>query len=164
MALYRVKETGELKSQGDLRKEHKNTSFPRVWGESVLQMLGIDEVLETPRPTVELGPLQTYQPGSVQQNADGNWERIWEIVDLFSDDETGTKAEKEAAYLAQIEAAAEHQSRMLRNDKLAETDWWALSDVTMTAEQAAYRQALRDITTHANWPHLQEADWPVKPE
>jgi len=26
-----------------------------------------------------------------------------------------------------------------------------------------YRQALRDITDHSNWPNLQEADWPVKP-
>jgi len=25
------------------------------------------------------------------------------------------------------------------------------------------RQALRDITTHANWPNLSEADWPTKP-
>jgi len=33
----------------------------------------------------------------------------------------------------------------------------------MTAEQTAYRQALRDITTHANWPDLGEADWPTKP-
>jgi len=27
-----------------------------------------------------------------------------------------------------------------------------------------YRQALRDITTHPNWPNLEESDWPVKPE
>ena len=39
----------------------------------------------------------------------------------------------------------------------------ALSDNTLTEEMAAYRQALRDITSHANWPYLNEADWPVKP-
>jgi hypothetical protein len=39
----------------------------------------------------------------------------------------------------------------------------ASSDLTMTAEQTAYRQALRDITSHANWPYLDEADWPTKP-
>jgi hypothetical protein len=27
-----------------------------------------------------------------------------------------------------------------------------------------YRQALRDITGHVNFPYLTEADWPVKPE
>jgi hypothetical protein len=33
----------------------------------------------------------------------------------------------------------------------------------MTAEQTAYRQALRDITTNSNWPNLTSSDWPVKP-
>ena len=26
-----------------------------------------------------------------------------------------------------------------------------------------YRQALRDITGHDNWPNLSDSDWPVKP-
>ena len=36
--------------------------------------------------------------------------------------------------------------RAKRNQLLAETDYLALSDQTMTAEMTAYRQALRDIT------------------
>ena len=36
--------------------------------------------------------------------------------------------------------------RTERNKLLAETDYLALSDQTMTAEMTAYRQALRDIT------------------
>ena len=36
--------------------------------------------------------------------------------------------------------------REKRNSLLAETDYLALSDQTMTAEMTAYRQALRDIT------------------
>jgi len=32
-----------------------------------------------------------------------------------------------------------------RNKLLAETDWWASSDRTMTTEQRDYRQALRDL-------------------
>ena len=36
--------------------------------------------------------------------------------------------------------------RAKRNQLLAETDWTANSDVTMTAEMTTYRQALRDIT------------------
>lgn len=32
-----------------------------------------------------------------------------------------------------------------RNKLLAETDWWAMSDNTMTTEQRNYRQALRDL-------------------
>ena len=48
-----------------------------------------------------------------------------------------------------------------RNRKLAETDWWATSDRTMTAEQTAYRQALRDITE--TYTSLQDVVWPTKP-
>ena len=37
--------------------------------------------------------------------------------------------------------------RVERNRLLVETDFYALSDVTMSAEMETYRQALRDITT-----------------
>ena len=56
----------------------------------------------------------------------------------------------------------EHREK--RNQLLAETDWWASSDRTMTAAQTTYRQALRDITDHADWPNLSDSDWPTKPE
>ena len=56
----------------------------------------------------------------------------------------------------------EKANRSLRDIRLAETDVWALSDRTMTAEQAAYRQALRDITGQAGFPA--DITWPTKPE
>ena len=37
------------------------------------------------------------------------------------------------------------------------------SDNTMTQAQKDYRQALRDITKHSNWPNLKPTDWPTKP-
>ena len=48
-----------------------------------------------------------------------------------------------------------------RNKRLAETDWWAVSDRTMTSEQTTYRQALRDITDSAT--SLDDVTWPTKP-
>ena len=51
--------------------------------------------------------------------------------------------------------------RAERDRKLAETDWWAVADRTMTAEQTAYRQALRDITN--SYTSLDDVVWPVKP-
>jgi hypothetical protein len=57
-----------------------------------------------------------------------------------------------------------------RDRRLAETDWWAVADRTMTPEQTAYRQALRDITDTSqpelDWNDqldLTSVDWPVKP-
>ena len=48
-----------------------------------------------------------------------------------------------------------------RDELIASTDVWALSDRTMTAEQTAYRQALRDITSQAGFP--ENITWPIKP-
>ncbi len=59
--------------------------------------------------------------------------------------------------------------RYERDKKLAETDWWALSDRTMTPEQTAYRQSLRDFTDtvvrpdEQLMPCLENLNWPVKP-
>jgi len=52
--------------------------------------------------------------------------------------------------------------RKERNSLLALTDWWASSDLTMTAEQTTYRQALRDITD--TYTSLGDVVWPTKPE
>jgi hypothetical protein len=51
--------------------------------------------------------------------------------------------------------------RAERDAKLAETDWWASSDLTMTSAQTKYRQALRDITSSAT--SLDDVTWPTKP-
>lgn len=48
-----------------------------------------------------------------------------------------------------------------RNRRLAETDWWGVSDLTMTTDQENYRQALRDITNH--YTDLDTVVWPTKP-
>ena len=49
-----------------------------------------------------------------------------------------------------------------RNRRIADTDWWASSDLTMSAERTAYRQALRDITK--TYSSLDDVVWPDKPE
>ena len=51
--------------------------------------------------------------------------------------------------------------RAERDRLIADTDWWASSDLTMTAEQTAYRQALRDITN--TYTSLDDVVWPTKP-
>ena len=60
-----------------------------------------------------------------------------------------------------IPTITEAEVRRERNDLLASTDVWALSDRTMTAEQTAYRQALRDITDQDGFPT--DITWPTKP-
>lgn len=51
--------------------------------------------------------------------------------------------------------------RSQRNSLLAETDYLALSDTTLTSDMATYRQALRDIPSQAGFPT--NVTFPTKP-
>lgn len=68
---------------------------------------------------------------------------------------------------AAIAAEPMRQLRLERTRLLAQSDWMANSDVTMTTEWQTYRQALRDITTQT--PALDEngqltgITWPTPP-
>jgi hypothetical protein len=54
--------------------------------------------------------------------------------------------------------------RAKRNRLLAETDFYALSDVTMSSEMETYRQELRDLTNGLTTVEQVEAvTWPTKP-
>ena len=78
-------------------------------------------------------------------------------------------SDKKAALIA---AAPMVELRVQRNAKLAETDYLALSDVTLSSDMKTYRQALRDLPAHANGKDaafdsdgttLKNVTWPTKP-
>ena len=96
------------------------------------------------------------------------------VVSVFYDDEDNAiaydadgnevvlDADAVAAKVAELEAAEPWEKlRKQRNRLLAETDWWASSDRTMTAEQTAYRAALRDLPANTTDPT--NPTWPTKP-
>lgn len=72
-----------------------------------------------------------------------------------------------AELLAEAPARQAAIKRSVRDSLLAETDWVVIkaqeTGVPVAQSMADYRQALRDITTHVNWPNLADDDWPVKP-
>lgn len=88
---------------------------------------------------------------------------------------TDMTSEEVAALVVTNTAQTAARTRTRRDALLSETDWV----VTKAAEAGSavaenwktYRQALRDITTHGNWPNLAsplpdgsgDNDWPVKP-
>ena len=53
------------------------------------------------------------------------------------------------------------QYKHIRNQLLAETDWMANSDVTMSDAWKTYRQALRDLPANTSDPS--NPTWPTKP-
>ena len=84
-------------------------------------------------------------------------------IQLTADEETARDNE-EAAWAAGENGRSLAQMREDRNRLLADTDFYALSDVTMSDAMTTYRQDLRDLpsgkTTKA---HVDAATWPTKP-
>ena len=67
-------------------------------------------------------------------------------------------------------AAPMNELRRQRNAKLAETDFHALSDATMSDNMKTYRQKLRDLPAHNDGKNatlkdgvLENVKWPQKP-
>jgi len=135
---------------GDLRRDNPNTSFPRNVPEARMAQFGVYSVSHQAAPSYN--PLTHRLQSSLQPVLVND---AWVI--------TKTIVELTNAQIASNTASQAANIRRQRDTLLEDTDWMALSDVTMSAEMAAYRQSLRDITNHANFPYLLEADWPVKP-
>jgi hypothetical protein len=168
MSDYRIRETGQVLSQGEVRRLHWNTSFPAVWDASVCEFIGIDPVLQAPQPT-NTDPLKTIRLNGVVQDSLGNWVQNWEVVDLFADTTvegvTTTKAQHEEAFMARRNTERWTQVRSQRDSLLKDTDWLSIraaDTVTpMPTEWSTYRQALRDVTEQSD-PFI--IVWPTKPE
>jgi len=56
------------------------------------------------------------------------------------------------------------QLREKRNNLLKQTDFYALSDVTMSSDMTTYRQNLRDLTNGVDTVEkVNNVTWPTKP-
>ena len=154
MSEYRVRASGELKSETDLRLENRNVSFPKVWNTNVFDALGIDPVLAAPAPTPS-GEFKIVARNGAVQDSNGNWVEAWVERDMFKEytttneegvETTVTVQAQKDAKIASDNAKREAAERDVRDTLLKETDHFALSDVTMTDEMKTYRQKLRDAT------------------
>ena len=137
-------------SVGKLRRDNPRVSFPRKISDEMLASYGVHDVkwLPSPEHNTETHFVE-YSPVPVLQ--DGAWVYSPTVRELSEDQ------------IAERSVSRAGEARAKRNTLLIETDYFALTDVTMTDSMTAYRQALRDITLHSNWPNLEDANWPTKP-
>jgi multidrug resistance efflux pump len=108
---------------------------------------------------------QYSQAAGVEQ-IDGKWYTKHILGPVFTDTTvdgvTTTAAENEAAYKAAKDAEQAKSVRTSRSEKLKDSDWTQVADAPVDqAAWAAYRQALRDITSQAGFPWTIE--WPEQP-
>ena len=157
---FRLQSDGSVKSQGEIRKLHTNKSIPKVWTKEVCEDLEIDPILESPKPAVtNIEQVVATEP---VQDDKGNWMEGWKVVSRFNSEE-----EQEAFFAAELESKGK-LIRTRRDKLLTETDWVIIrnaeNNTAIPADVIEYRQGLRDLPSHVNFPNLEEADWPVKPE
>ena len=126
---------------GQLRRDNPQTSFPKAIPDEMLASYDVYSCTRLERPAYDHLTEQCFDAG-FEQDAEGNWVQGYSVEPV----------EKEVA---------ERNVRRKRDRLLSDTDWMALSDVTMTEEMTAYRQALRDIPAQADFPNT--VTWPVKP-
>jgi len=81
----------------------------------------------------------------------------------FTAEEEKIKDAEEKAWLDGTADRHLSKLRFARNQLLAETDWWASSDLTMTDAQKKYRQDLRDITKTFSSLSDKDFAFPTKP-
>jgi len=86
-----------------------------------------------------------------------------EKVQFTAEEETAQDA-VEATWAEQAPARALDRLRQKRNVLLKETDFYALSDVTMSDDMKTYRQNLRDLPDGKDTvDKCDNATWPTKP-
>jgi hypothetical protein len=82
----------------------------------------------------------------------------------FTAEEETARDNEETAWANAAPARALAELRVKRNRLLAETDFYALSDVTMSEDMTTYRQALRDLPAGKDTvDKVNNATWPTKP-
>ena len=82
----------------------------------------------------------------------------------FTAEEETARDNEETAWANAAPARALAELRRKRNRLLAETDFYALSDVTLSSDMTTYRQALRDLPAGKDTvDKCNNATWPTKP-
>jgi len=139
---------------GDLRRDNPLTSFPKKIGDAILASYGIFHVMPEAQPehdnlvqTLVRDPEPNNNETAVNEETGETYKTGRWVIGYTIENKPQDQAETAV--------------RNKRDRILAETDWMALSDVTMGAETTAYRQALRDITAQVGFPYTVE--WPTKP-
>jgi hypothetical protein len=133
-------------SVGLLRKDNPNTSFPKQVSAADMAAFNVYPVTET-FPTVGDGQhlVKVWTPTL----SGDDWILDHQAVDLTDEE------------IAEATAILAANARVTRDELLAATDFYALSDVVMTSEMTTYRSDLRAVPTLNGFPN--DFEWPTAP-
>lgn len=140
MYLRLVDGVPETYSAAQLRRDNPNTSFPRSPTDEMLETFGVFKYSITPPTGSSVNSVKGAPEFAL---VNGSWVLGSQYV-LLSD--------------AQLAS----QARATRTRLLTDTDWTAVSDLTMSDDMAAYRNALREVPQQDDFPAT--IAWPTQPE
>jgi len=127
-------------SIAQLKNDNAGVSFPKAMSAELLESFGVYPVVTGDMPAANLTDDLVFGSTPVKEDD------VWKIQ--------VTKTQKSAP-------DAERVVRDQRNALLQETDWWAMSDLTMTSDQIEYRNLLRQVPQQDGFPFF--VTWPTKP-
>lgn len=155
---------------GQFRRDNPETSFPKQIPDTMLKRHLVHPVIELPKP--DYNPLvqdliMDDMPHKEVIRLKTEEDATDPITGEVDQDQVGQPIHGNRWFVGHTvenkpQNVAAAAVRNKRDSLIAETDYFALTDVTMNAAMTTYRQALRDITNHVNFPYLNEADWPTK--
>lgn len=142
-----------------IQSAHPNTSFSFPLNDATLSQFGFAKFSYSDQPEhdAEFQEVREVTPTL----SGGVATQSWEVVEKYTAEEkTAYVTKREAETLDTKKAAV----RSERNAKLAASDWTQGKDIpdAVSTPWAAYRQALRNITTQTGFPW--EVQWPTQPE
>lgn len=132
----------------ELVTDNPKVSFPCCFSEELAAEWDVFPVIEEEKP-VYAERIQNCMRNSQPTLDGGNWTVSW------------TVSNKTAEETLQYDDDLAAKMRADRNTRLAETDWWAVADRTMTSEQTEYRNLLRQVPQQDGFPL--SVTWPTKP-
>ncbi len=132
-----------------LKKANPATSFPKNPSDTLLASFGVERVFFSTQPS--LTDTQVLEEGSpVFNTVDQRWIQVWTVRDM-TPEEISSREEGQASSV-----------RGQRDSLLVQSDWTQVADAPVNkAAWAAYRQALRDISTQPDFPWT--VTWPEQP-
>tara|TARA_B100001559_G_scaffold227751_1_gene191520 strand:- start:15871 stop:16338 length:468 start_codon:yes stop_codon:yes gene_type:complete len=154
--MFYNEKTKEIKNWNEIRSIHEGRIMPSSENIEIANNLGWSLITNPTEPTPSSN-LKVAKQGSLSKNKDGTYSYSWTEVNKFS------KKADETEYLKTLDEETAKALRNKRNKRLSETDWTSASDLTMSDDMKTYRQTLRDIPKHKNWPNLKDEDWPTYP-
>lgn len=104
---YRIRETGAVVSEQELRALHPEVSLPVPLNITALDFIGVDPVMEYPAPNVN--ETQVAVRNGVNQDSKGNWVTSWLINNLTPDEINAKITQKKLDKSTEISQACANQ-------------------------------------------------------